>query len=67
MLFRLQRYTFFLKRQNQLSEPTVMAPINIDGDTRRLMLRWLLSAFFSPGESVEMQAGFFTIILIEHR
>ena len=37
LLFRLQRYTFFLKQQNQLSEPTVMVPMNIDGDTRRLL------------------------------
>jgi hypothetical protein len=35
--FTLQKYTFFLERQNQLSEPTVLVPMNIDGDTRLLM------------------------------
>jgi hypothetical protein len=30
--------------------------MNTDGDTRRLIFRWLLSAFFSSGERVETQA-----------
>ena len=42
-----------------------MVPMNIDGDTRLLMFRWLLSAFFSSGERVATQAVFFTIILFD--
>ena len=33
-----------------------MVPMKTDGDTHLLILRWLLSAFFSSGERVETQA-----------
>jgi len=39
---------FLLKRQNQLAELTVMVPMNIDGDTRRL-----LTSFVTKDESIE--------------
>ena len=56
LLFRLQRYTFFLKQQNQLSEPTVMVPMNIDGDTHPIDIAVVLVGFLLVGERVETQA-----------
>jgi len=59
------KHTFFLlKRQNKLSEPTVMVPMNIDGDTRLLMF---FAAFYlfhrcsRPCRQAVVLVGFFLV------
>jgi len=48
---KMQRYTFILNQQNDFSEPNVMAPINIDGDTRLLMF-FAAFYFFSGAQDL---------------